>query len=109
QHEARALFHQLADIFEVLGNHARSPPNSRVIFAAISPIGSTADARPALVTWPGMPQTTLVASSCAMTEPPAATISFAPRKPSDPIPVSTSPSTHLPQTAAADANSGSTD
>ena len=39
---------------------------------AISGSGSTAEHRPACATERGMPQTTLVASSCAMTLPPAA-------------------------------------
>ena len=55
-----------------------------------------------------MPQTTLVASSCAITLPPAATIAAAPSVPSVPMPVRISARFQAPQTSAADANSGST-
>ena len=55
-----------------------------------------------------MPQTTLLASSCAITLPPAATMSSAPRAPSEPMPVSTAARIALPHTCAAEANSGST-
>src|SRR5690349_20196260 len=65
EHETGALAQQLAKIVEVLRGHERSPTNSRVNLAAMSDNGSTAEQRPALVTCPGMPQTTLVASSCA--------------------------------------------
>src|ERR1700744_1620186 len=44
---------------------------------------------PALAAAPGMPHTTLEASSWAITLPPAATISLPPRVPSEPMPVST--------------------
>ncbi len=53
-----------------------------MIFGAIWSIGRTAQAWPPWATAPGMPQTTLVASSWAMTEPPAATMSPAPWAPS---------------------------
>ena len=43
-----------------------------------------------------MPHTTLVASSCAITLPPAATISAAPRVPSLPMPVRTTASSPRP-------------
>ena len=42
------------------------------------------------------------------TQPPAATISAAPRVPSEPIPVRTTARFRLPHTAAAEANNGST-
>src|SRR5262249_22560766 len=67
QHETGAFAQQLAEIVEILGGHERSPTKSRVSLAAMSGSGSTAEQRPALVTCPGMPHTTLVASSCAMT------------------------------------------
>ena len=51
---------------------------------------------PADATAPGMPQTTLVASSCAMTVLPALTSSRAPFKPSCPIPVSMTNRVRLP-------------
>src|SRR5882672_9493969 len=44
---------------------------------------------PACAAAPGIPQTTLEASSWAITFPPAATISLPPRIPSEPMPVST--------------------
>src|ERR1700687_4454306 len=44
---------------------------------------------PAFAAAPGIPHTTLEASSWAITLPPAATISLPPRMPSEPMPVST--------------------
>ena len=79
QHEAGALLEAAAQIIVIERRHARPPENSRMIFGAISSSGSTAEHKPACATERGMPQTTLVASSCAMTLPPAATISAAPR------------------------------
>ena len=49
--------------------------------------GSTAEHRPVVATAPGIPQTTLDSSSCAITEPPASTTTFELFWPSDPIPV----------------------
>src|ERR1019366_3535757 len=108
QHQAGALAQQLAQIVEILRGHALSPANRRVRRGAISSSGSTAEQRPACATWPGMPHTTLVGSSCVRMQPPSAAIACAPRKPSEPMPVSTRPSTFGPQTSAAEENSGST-
>ena len=77
-------------------------------FGAICSSGSTAEHTPAATAAPGMPQTTLVASSWAMTLPPALTISAAPSVPSVPMPVRISARFQEPQTSAAEANSGST-
>ena len=63
---------------------------------------------PAWAAAPGIPHTTLVASSWAITLPPAATISLPPRIPSEPMPVSTTARTPPCQTSIADVNSGST-
>src|ERR1035437_4793333 len=108
EHLTGALAQHLAQIVEVLRGHALSPANRRVRRGAISSSGSTAEQRPACATWPGMPHTTLVGSSGARMLPPAAAIACAPRKPSEPMPVSTRPSTFGPQTSAAEENSGST-
>src|SRR6185437_1626619 len=108
QHQSRPLTQKLSQKIEVFRRHMRSPPNRRVNFPAISVSGRTAEQRPALVTWPGIPHTTLVSSSCAITWPPAATIFLAPARPSDPMPVSTKASALLPHTSEADSKSGST-
>ena len=63
---------------------------------------------PALAAAPGMPHTTLEASSWAITLPPAATISLPPRIPSEPMPVSTTARTPPCQTSIAEVKSGST-
>ena len=63
---------------------------------------------PALAAAPGIPHTTLVASSWAITLPPAAMISLPPRMPSEPIPVSTTASVAPCQTSVAEVNRGST-
>ena len=55
-----------------------------------------------------MPQTTLLASSCAITLPPAVTTSSQPCIPSDPMPVRMTPRMALPHICAAEPNSGST-
>ena len=73
--EAGALLEELAQIIVIERRHGRSPGNSRTTFGAICSSGSTAEHMPASATAPGMPQTTLVASSCAITLPPAATMS----------------------------------
>src|SRR6185437_1931514 len=109
KHEAGPLAQQLADIVVVLWRHdTHSPANSRFNAAGIWSSGSTAEARPALVTWPGIPHTTLEGSSCAITAPPAAASAWAPRNPSAPMPVRTRPSTQWSHTAAAVSNIGST-
>ena len=81
-------------------NHAaprgRIPLRRPLTVAAIRPSGRTALASPACATAPGMPQTTLEASSCAMRLPPAATIARDPARPSVPIPVRMRPSVDGP-------------
>jgi len=57
---------------------------------------------PAIATARGIPHTTLVSSSWAITLPPAAAISPAPRAPSEPIPVRISARLPAPQIDAAD-------
>src|SRR5258708_1610364 len=73
QHETGARLQELAQIVVVLWRHERAPKNRRESFGAICSSGSTAEQTPAATAAPGMPQTTLVASSCAMTLPPALT------------------------------------
>src|SRR3546814_2591866 len=85
--EAGALVQQLRDIFEIFHVHAADLMTNLRTLGPISLIGSTAEHRPLVATAPGMPQTTLVASSCAMTVPPACTTSAAPFWPSVPMPV----------------------
>src|SRR3984893_1286438 len=109
QHEAGAVLQAAAQIIVIMRRHVRPPANSRSILGAISLSGSTAEHNPACATERGMPQTTLVASSWAITLPPAATISAAPWVPSVPMPVRTSASALAPHTAAAEENNGSTD
>src|SRR6516162_25088 len=109
EHETRALLQAAPQIVVIERGHGRTPANSRNIFGAISGSGNTAEHRPACATERGMPQTTQVASSWAMTLPPLATISVAPRVPSVPMPVSTSASAAEPHTAAPEENSGSTE
>src|SRR6478672_82872 len=71
--------------------------------------GRTAQASPASNTARGMPQTAQLASSCARTEPPQATIRDAPSTPSRPMPVRTTPMAPEPKTAPTDPNIGSSD
>src|SRR5262249_6130796 len=59
----------------------------RTISSPIRESGSTRSASPARATWPGMPQTTDVASSWTRICPPAARIASQPRRPSCPMPV----------------------
>src|SRR5436305_197015 len=108
QIEAGALSQQLAQILIVRRRHDRTPANSWISFGAIWPSGSTAAQIPACVAAPGIPHTTEVASSWAMTLPPAATICLPPRMPSEPMPVSTTARMPACQTSIAEANSGST-
>src|SRR5206468_7430293 len=77
QHEAGAVLEELAEIIVIERRHDLSPRNSRTIFGPISSSGSTAEQTPAFAAAPGMPHTMLVVSSCAITVPPAATISSA--------------------------------
>ena len=60
--------------------------------------GRISSAKPPRATWPGMPQTVLVASSWAMTAAPVAASAFAPASPSEPMPVSTTASAEAPKT-----------
>src|SRR5207237_4255633 len=64
QHEAGALPQEVAEVFVIERRHGRSPRNSRTIFGAIASSGSTAEHTPAFAAAPGMPHTTLEASSC---------------------------------------------
>src|ERR1043165_1075854 len=69
ENEAGAIFQELAEVVVIGRCHDFSPPNSRTIFGPIWSSGSTAEQTPACAAAPGMPQTTLVASSCAITLP----------------------------------------
>ena len=79
-----------------------------MISGPMAPSGRIRSARPALATAPGMPQTTEVAWSWASTLPPRSTMAREPTAPSEPMPVSTTPSTEAPTAAAALRNSTST-
>src|SRR5262249_22552105 len=109
QHETRAVLQQLAEIIVLVRGHTLLPEKSRTIFGAICSIGRTDEHSPACVTDPGMPQTTLVASSWAITAPPASTTSDAPCVPSEPMPVRTTARHFGPHTCAAEENRGSTE
>src|SRR6185437_15526141 len=89
EREPRPLFQKLAQILEIKRTHPPSPLNRLTIFGPIASSGSTSDGTPACTTAPGMPHTTLVASSWVIMVPPAAAIVRAPSVPSCPIPVST--------------------
>ena len=82
---------------------------ARAAFGAMRGSGSTAWHRPAWATAPGMPQTTLVASSCATALPPASITRRVPASPSCPMPVSIATSTRPSHAAAALRSIGSTD
>src|SRR5690606_21448365 len=83
QRQARALLQELADEVEVVAGHP-CLPKARMTADAMSGSGRTWQHNPACATVPGMPQTMLVASSCAMMPPPAATMSAPPLAPSTP-------------------------
>src|SRR5439155_421553 len=87
QHEAGARFQELAEIVVIGGRHGFAPRKARTTLGPIWSSGSTAEHTPASTAEPGMPQITLVASSCAITLPPPVTMSAAPLVPSEPIPV----------------------
>src|SRR5262249_36749151 len=108
QGETRALLEELAQVIVVERSHARSPWNKRTTLGAIWSSGSTAEHAPALVAEPGMPQTTLVVSSWAITLPPCAAMSTAPLVPSWPMPVRITARMALLKTSTAERNSGST-
>jgi len=65
-------------------------------------------AAPILKAAPGMPQTTLVASSWTMVWAPALRISSRPRAPSSPMPVRMQPTALAPAKRVTDLNSTST-
>src|SRR3546814_18106427 len=79
-HEAGALVQQLRDVFEVIHIHAADLITNLRTLGPISRSGRTAEHSPLVATAPGMPPTTLVASSCATTVPPAAPASAAPAR-----------------------------
>src|ERR1700741_1905012 len=106
--ETGTLLQQPAQEIVVRRRHERSPANRRTILGAIWFSGRMAEQMPALAAAPGMPQTTLVASSCAITLPPAATMSLPPRMPSDPMPVRIAAKVPVCQTSIAEVNRGST-
>src|ERR1044071_3142993 len=96
QDDRRLLADQGGDERELrLGQGHRATAAGRPVFtrlirtAAIRSSGSTSSARLAPTTAPGMPQTTEVASSWARISAPASLSTFAPPRPSCPIPVST--------------------
>src|SRR5262249_40588043 len=86
-----------------------SPRTSASTRAARPSSATTSSASPASISARGMPKTAQLARSCAIAQPPARRSSRAPRSPSDPMPVSTSPSTAPPPTRAADSKSASTE
>src|SRR5680860_254726 len=88
--------------------HRRSPLISFATVWAIPTGGRTAAQAPTEAAAPGMPHTTLEASSWAITLPPASAMARAPAAPSWPMPVSTTPSAAGPNVEATLANKGST-
>src|SRR5690606_31728785 len=83
-----ARFEQARDDTEcVVAMIDHAPPIAETIRAAIWSGGSTAAARPAAATAPGIPQTAELAASCARIVPPASQT----RAPSRPMPESTTP------------------
>ncbi len=76
--------------------------------AATAGRGSTSSASPAPATAPGIPQTTDVSASWTITCAPTSLSASHPRRPSDPIPVSTTASTALPYVRVTDRKSTST-
>ena len=89
--------------------HAWAPFSISRSLGAIFGNGSTALQRPAWATAPGMPQTTLDASSCPMAAPPASITFLVPAKPSWPIPVSMATKTRPSHATQAERSIGSTD
>src|SRR3546814_406674 len=100
QDEAALPADQPRDEVEFLRRHRSAPPAIRASRGPISDIPTISLQIPARATAPGMPQTTLVASSWAITRPPASTTARQPASPSWPIPVRISAST--PSFQAAD-------
>src|SRR6185437_1068947 len=91
------------------GTHVRAIRSISSSFGAMRGSGSTAWQSPAWATAPGMPQTTLVASSWAIAPPPALMTALVPASPSCPMPVSIATSTRPPHATAALRSIGSTD
>src|SRR3954468_22865616 len=102
QHDRALLVHERADPVETGGGEGhRGPPARMAPVRAWTPArwrlmasgmrsrGRISSARPACAMAPGIPQTTEVGWSWTMTVPPAARISEAPLRPSEPIPVNT--------------------
>src|SRR5262249_54158182 len=106
EHDRSPVPHEVADVVEVaLGEHHGATPTGRRDGAVVRPIatrlaiprpssgrGTIPSASPARTMNPGIPHTTLDASSCTITRPPACESRCAPRRPSLPIPVITTPS-----------------
>src|SRR4051794_30264268 len=94
---------ELAHEVEVLHGDAHRPtPMRRTSVAAISSSDAISSASPAPLTATGIEVITAVASLWATTEPPAWLIARAPRRPSRPMPVSTTPSVPAPHVATAE-------
>src|SRR5262245_15015880 len=109
QDEPGPLLQEPPQIVEFEWGHDLLPEKRRMTIGAMRSSGSTSEHKPAWVTDPGMPQTTLVASSCAITALPAAVSTAAPLVPSQPMPVRTTARHLPPHTSAAEANNGSTE
>src|SRR5258706_21402 len=73
----------------------------------ISSMPRTKSTAPNRIASAGIPKITEVASSCARTRPRAALMACAPRAPSPPMPVNTTPTTFAPEYAAALSNATS--
>ncbi len=106
--EPRMLLQDPAQQVELVRHHGRSPRTSLAAAAAMPAGGKSAAQAPTAAAAPGMPHTTLEASSCAITLPPASAMLRAPAAPSWPMPVSTTPSDAAPNVAATLLNRGST-
>ena len=111
-HDAAELVHDGADIVKCRRRQVHGDvlgPSSEAALGPIASSGRTSSTRLVATAAPGMPHTTLVASSWAITLPPEAAISAAPRAPSDPMPVKTSARLEEPHTCSAEDRNGSTD
>src|SRR5262249_30677721 len=106
--EPRTVEDQLAEKGKIVGLHTRPPVASFATWPAICDTGRMALQIPAVAAAPGMPQTTLVASSCATTVPPAFTTISPPLAPSEPMPVRMTHSTPAPYASLRLRNIGST-
>ena len=74
------------------------------IAGAICARGRTASTAPVRIAWSGIPKITAVSSDSATTTPPASLTATAPRRPSSPMPVSTTAISSSPQCFEADSN-----